>query len=234
MPGDQKAEPGFDDALKVLLAEAGGAIDERAKLLATIAQGQTTLTEAQQELSAAKKRQVAEEYEAAQTEGGLAIATAATERAVADAALKVKSAQLRLKGLETGRARTDAALLEAWRRIEGWRNQFVEARVAEVQAEFGAAISGFFSLLCRVKALSLHHAIQHFNASQTYIMDPTRMSGPSVSGSGGGVCLRIEKENHWLENCWSEDGSASDLDMTLRSIEAQIASVGECVKGMRA
>jgi len=59
LPGDQKAEPGFDDALKVLLAEAGGAIDERAKLLATIAQGQTTLTEAQQELSAAKKRQVA-------------------------------------------------------------------------------------------------------------------------------------------------------------------------------
>ena len=140
--------------LDPLLSEAQRIADRRTKALETIHQTEVALSEAERDLVAARERQSREEFEAAQTDGGLAVASKGTQRAVAEAELLVKSIGLRHRGLQPKLGQFNEKLLEVWERIEAHIETVLEKQVSDVSSEFDAAIENLISVT--QKAIVLH------------------------------------------------------------------------------
>jgi hypothetical protein len=139
------------DPLDGLLAAAEGIISERAALLETIAKAETRLGEAEAGLAVAEERVAGEEFEAAQKEGGLAVASKAAQQALAEAELKTKSARFRLQGLQPGLKPIDERLLAAWASVQKYRQDFIRDKIETLSEEFDETLKALVRLVCKAR-----------------------------------------------------------------------------------
>jgi hypothetical protein len=141
------------DPLDALIKQAEGILGERAQLLETIARAETRLGELEAELTAARERISREEFENAQKEGGLAVASKAAQQVLAEAELKAKSARFRLQGLRTGLVPIEERLTAAWRAVETCRDDFISGKVNAAVQEFDDALKLLVRLIYKARML---------------------------------------------------------------------------------
>lgn len=216
-----------------ILDDAQAIVAERAKLLESIQVAESRLAEANERIRAAGERVAAEEFEAAQREGGLAIASKAAQQGVAEAELKAKSARLKLQGLRSQREKIAADLVPACEALTAYRDEVFRQRAAEVSDEFDAAIDKVRSLICTALALA-HHAGGGFGERygyrvfwfQTLVFNPllgkkTRI-GQGIFQDQVGNARDLDKE-------WRRDPKASDVYEAIKRIDDQIAPIAAVV-----
>lgn len=134
------------DKRQELLTEGRSLMTERAERLVILRSEQDALTTAQAEVDEARNRAAGEEFEAAQEDGGLAIASRATLQLVADLELRVKSIQFRIAGKQKQIREVEERLLEVWRDLEATHTEARELKVSEVSSAFDECIAKLQSL----------------------------------------------------------------------------------------
>jgi hypothetical protein len=142
------------DPLDGLIKQTEAILGERSQLLETIARAETRLGEAEAELTAARERVSREEFENAQKEGGLAIASEAAQQVLVEAELKTKSARFRLQGLRAGSVLIEERLAAAWSAVESYRADFRSGKINAAAQEFDDALKLLVRLIHKARMLS--------------------------------------------------------------------------------
>jgi len=143
-----------NDPLDSLMSGAKTIVTERGRLLETIGKAETRLREAEAEVAGARERVTNEEFEAAQREGGLAIASKATQQALAEADLNAKSARLRLEGLRAGLNPIKERLEITWKALERYRDEFILDKVETASQEFDEVLKALIHAIFKARALA--------------------------------------------------------------------------------
>lgn len=230
------------DPLDGLLAGAQSIASKRAEILIAIQNTESRLGEAERELQAARERMAAEECEAAQKEGGLAIASESARQAVVSAELKVKSVRLRLKGFGPQCQAIDRDLLAAWDELEKYREGFMRERAYELSQQFTSLLETILSWFGRMLALRQHCRNQetadrlHCDLSGLHritLFNPMSMDakGPIISNA---VIDRAGKRTGSLWDLWERDPEGQNLDRLIGQVESLIAPIGAIAKEIRA
>lgn len=228
-----------NEPLDKLLSDAQGIMFEREEFLAGVQKTETKIAECEQELQAARERIAAEEFQAAQKEGGLAIASKAAEQALAEAELKIKSARLRLRGLLGQRERIEARLVAAWDRLEAHRDDFIRQKVAELRAQFDAMIEAVLGWLWRLHALLPYAGAQQ---GEKYGCRPSGdhlicLFNPIGTGNGlvikDGMFVRFHGKDGTIWKTWQQDAEASKLNEAIRTMNERISPIEAIAKQIR-
>lgn len=138
------------------VSKAEGMIAERARLLDEIRRAAENLAALDSDVAAARQRVADEEFQAAQTEGGLAVASKAVLHGLAELELRAKSVRLRVQGLQAKVAGVNEQIRSAYAEIDALRREFVDRRSSDLSAQFDAAVDHFLGLLAQ--AFILAHA----------------------------------------------------------------------------
>jgi hypothetical protein len=229
-----------NDSLGELLENAQKLVAKRNNVIESIQAAESILAEANEQIGATKERVAAEEFEAAQKEGGLAIASKAAQAGVAEAELKAKSCRLRLQGLQAQREKIEADLVPAWEKLKVFRDDFFLQSASELSEQFQAAVDSFRGLICKALALR-HHAGAHSREkygfhlgwiTQMLLFNP-------IAGSGERSSIRIGifsdgRGKTWdLGQDWGKDPEAGGLDLAIQSIDDRIAPIGAVMAEVR-
>ena len=142
-----------NDPLDGLIKQAEGILGERVQLLEVIARAETRLAESEAKLTAARERIGREEFESAQEEGGLAIASKAAQQVLAEAELKTKSARFRAQGLRAGLAAIEERLAAAWNAVGRYRDDFISDKMQTANEEFERLLKALVRLIYKVHSL---------------------------------------------------------------------------------
>lgn len=197
------------DPLDGLIKQTEAILGERAQLLEMIARAETRLAESEAELTAARERIGREEFENAQKEGGLAIASKAAQQVLAEAELKTKSARFRLQGLRAGSASIEERLAAAWRDVEAYRDDFRLGKINAAVQEFDDALKLLVRLIHKARMLSRvghkwskinppHHpaaGLTRLRAENPYT--GTLWVNPPEFVSNGKRMVNNRKQDHW-------------------------------------
>jgi hypothetical protein len=219
------------DPFKELLTKARGIASERTKILNAIHENEARLAEGNQALASAQARIAEEEFQAAQSADGIAVASAAALQAVADAQLKVKSYTLRLLGLRTKRHGLDEALTAVAAELDDFRQQFLAGQIAKLRDQFDDAIEGVIRLFVKTEAIFVQCRTNEVRDKLQFVpyasIHRTSLRNP-LSGEGAIIWPGCT----W----WMRGGQPYDRDKfpqsdpgvceflsELRAIEAQIA-----------
>jgi hypothetical protein len=226
--GTSRSSDTTEDALEPLIREAMEAERERRRILGLIEQAQARQAEAEQDLRTASSRQIQEEYEAAQTEGGLAIASDETLAAVADAELRIKTANLRRQKLMADLTAANGRITAAWEAAQAAVMVDLRQAADEIGKEFDAIVWRTITLL-RKSVMLLRHRTDRpqFNNTPGMVL-----YNPWASEKGVFIDCRLASFSDGstsLED-WKVDAEACALDEAIRGTKDRIAPIGELVK----
>jgi len=141
------------DPLDALVAEVEKVLSERADVLAVIAKAEAKQSECEAELAAARERIAHEEYQAAQVEGGLAVASKAAQQRLAEAELQSKSARFRIRGVRDRMGAIEQRLMAAWAAVLRYRQEFTLGKIEALGQDWDEALTGLVRLVCKARAL---------------------------------------------------------------------------------
>jgi len=138
--------------LDALVAEVEKVLSERADVLTMIAKAEAKQSECQAELAAARERIAHEEYQAAQVEGGLAVASKAAQQRLAEAELQSKSARFRVQGNRDRVGAIEQRLMAAWAAVLKYREDFMLGKIQALSDQFDAVLGDLVRLVWKTRA----------------------------------------------------------------------------------
>jgi len=229
------------DPLDELLNNAQAIVAERNKMLEAIQATESKLAEANEDLRAAGERVAAEEFEAAQQEGGQAIASKATQQSLAEAELKAKSARLKLQGLRTQQEKIEADLFSAWERLQAVRDAFLQERAAELSEQADRAIVSIRGVICRALAFRRcaggHFAEKYGHAMARMINSFVSNASSVIQGHRcsiqGGIFTDADGSKWALTGHWDRDAEALGLCEAIQGIDDRISPIGAVMSEVR-
>jgi hypothetical protein len=217
-----------------LLSEAQSIAAERAEILEAIQREEIELSGLQEKLATARGVVSAEEFEAAQTPGGLAIASKTAQQAVADGGLRVKSVGFRLRGLRDKLAGTEKELLHTWQKLERYRDDFLHQRIAEMQRQFDAEVEAALRLLFKARVLRKYCGANHGKAynfhfswgAESCFHNPLAQSGNLIRAD----LFRLGGKVGSIDNHWADDPAAAQLNSEIEALLGAMEPIGSIVK----
>ncbi len=218
------------DAFEKLLSKARAVLSERGKVLEGIRENESKLAAAENTLGAARTRVQKEEFDAAQSEGGLAIASRAASQAVEHAVLAARSIRLRLKGLRDKLAQVEEELSAARLALDQCEEEFLAGKLAEITAQFDEQIDSVIRMLSRVFVLRGHCGpgfVNKYNFAPSLfefrMHNLARPSGPVINQAlfrdRDGKLRSFDKDR-------LDDPEASQLNGELQAMKDRIAEIG--------
>ncbi|HEY1206602.1 MAG: hypothetical protein ABSH46_08865 [Bryobacteraceae bacterium] len=213
------------EELRALLDRASKAIEEKRRVAGAIQALESQIAQAQERLQTATNRKEAEEFEAAQREGGAAVASDAVCKAVSEAELSLKTLQLKLRGVRPKAAEPAARIAAIAEEHAKLRTEVHQRQVDELRAAFTAACGQIKSLICQGLALS-HHLSSGEPASLGFY--PVRLAETVVADPFGmrpllnGLFLREGAQLFDLSKEWHNDPAAAALDRELLQYAGKI------------
>jgi hypothetical protein len=233
-----------------LLAEAQRIAEQRAKALELIHQTEAALLAAEHDLTASQERQAQEEFEAAQADGGLAVASRETQQTVAKGELLVKSVGFRLRGLQPKLGTINEALLRAWEGVEAHIDAALAQQVSDLSDEFDAAVENLISVAWKAIVIRKHaprqlesrgafgidgvFSLSVFNPLRTlaamFVYKPSEVPGSGLHNgmvNWRGLLLGKLKDN------WDASPEARALDGEMRAAEDRVAPISAVVAALR-